>query len=145
MVRTRRKQAAHSVVVQVSSSKSESATKDACKNFGKVQNIMHYSLPLQVINTFNILEDATKLFISQEIFVVEFESEDSVEKLLKTCSHTNASNVIPSVSPFVWLRAGSVSRPSEIEEEPDTDSPKTHRKDFREALTHAESVRFVNL
>ena len=77
--------------------------------------------------------------------MVEFESEDSVEKLLKTCSHTNASNVIPSVSPFVWLRAGSVSRPSEIEEEPDTDSPKTDRKDFREALTHAKSVRFVNL
>ncbi len=75
--------------------------------------------------------------------MVEFESEDSVENLLKTCSHTNASNVIPSISPFVWLRAGSVSRPSEIEEETDTDSSEKHRKDFREALTHAKSVRVV--
>jgi hypothetical protein len=66
MVRTRRKQAARSVVVQVKSSKSESATKDACKNFGKVQNIMHYSLPLQVINTFITLGDATKSFFHRK-------------------------------------------------------------------------------
>ncbi len=60
MVRTRRQQAARSVVVQVSSSKSETATKDACKTFGKVQNIMHYSLPPKVINTFTTVEDASK-------------------------------------------------------------------------------------
>jgi hypothetical protein len=77
--------------------------------------------------------------------VVEFESEDSVEKLVKTCSHTNKSNVIPSISPFVWLTAGPVSRPGEIEEETDTDSSGKHRTDLREALTHAKSVRVFNL
>ncbi len=41
----------------------------------------------------------------QELLLLELDSEASVLNLLTNCSHNNNVKVIPTASPFLWLRA----------------------------------------
>lgn len=108
MVNFRKNEARASIVVQVGNpSKSVALVDQVCSKHGKVNNVFHYSIKdkvkklVLILNVFSVMT----LLLIQELLLLELDSETAVMNLLSSCSHNSNQKVIPSASPFLWLRA----------------------------------------
>ena len=98
----------------------------------------HFAL---FVSTFRF--KACILFFPQELLLVEFDSDSSVTSLMQSCSHNDNAKVIPTVSPFLWLRALPSAAGSNCQDQslPQiTSDDACEKQDLHQLLLDAKSV-----
>ncbi|XP_076039259.1 poly(A) RNA polymerase, mitochondrial-like isoform X2 [Oratosquilla oratoria] len=87
----RRKEAQSSLLVEVATLASATDLHNVCSQFGEINKMFHYSLPIG---------NGRK---SKELILVEYADANSVVSCLQNVKHNTQSTVIPVHSPFLWL------------------------------------------
>lgn len=91
MIKFRRNQASHSILVQVNSEKSFSELHAYCSQFGTIKEAHHYSINQDELH----------------YILIEYSSSVEAETAINSSIYNEESSGVPVRSQFLWFRAGS--------------------------------------